>query len=263
MSDLDKIAAVRLRKREWLEKARSDPVRREAMRIAANASAKKSREKRKEQIRESQKVKRLDPEYRAKEAAHRREWQLANREKLAEARRARRENPVLAAEDQAKRECNRARKAELDRALRSCPEWKARKAAYKRLWESDPINRSRRNQRLADKRRASPLVKLQQNTRSVVRSMIKNGSKGCLRHLRYTIPELCNHLEKQFLDGMTWDNYGPVWHIDHVLPIASFQINAADPGNCPEFQACWALTNLRPLWKEANLSKSSVRILLI
>lgn len=33
--------------------------------------------------------------------------------------------------------------------------------------------------------------------------------------------ELKTHLEKQFLPGMTWDNFG-LWHIDHILPCISF-----------------------------------------
>ena len=27
-----------------------------------------------------------------------------------------------------------------------------------------------------------------------------------------------DHLEKQFRDGMTWENHGKVWHIDHRIP---------------------------------------------
>jgi hypothetical protein len=70
----------------------------------------------------------------------------------------------------------------------------------------------------------------------------------------YTLDELMRHLEKQFLKGMSWENYGPVWHIDHIRPVASFR--AADPAS-DEFRACWALSNLQPLWAEANIKKGA------
>jgi hypothetical protein len=37
--------------------------------------------------------------------------------------------------------------------------------------------------------------------------------------LGYTPLELKAHIEKQFKEGMSWDNYGE-WHIDHAVPIS-------------------------------------------
>ena len=67
----------------------------------------------------------------------------------------------------------------------------------------------------------------------------------------YTIIDLKEHLEKQFTDGMTWENYGE-WHIDHVKPICKFNINSVD---CEDFKTCWSLDNLQPLWAIDNLKK--------
>lgn len=69
--------------------------------------------------------------------------------------------------------------------------------------------------------------------------------------LGYTIEELMAHLEKQFTEGMTWDNYGE-WHVDHIRPMTSFKFESVDD---PEFKECWALSNLQPLWWNDNLSK--------
>jgi hypothetical protein len=71
--------------------------------------------------------------------------------------------------------------------------------------------------------------------------------------LKYTPDELINHLEKQFTDTMTWDNYG-IWHVDHKLPITSFDIQ--EMGD-EEFMKCWSLDNLQPMWGEENLRKSN------
>ena len=62
---------------------------------------------------------------------------------------------------------------------------------------------------------------------------------------------MIEHLEKQFMDNMTWDNYGK-WHVDHIQPISSFNIKAIGDN---EFMRCWSLGNLQPLWGPDNLSK--------
>lgn len=75
----------------------------------------------------------------------------------------------------------------------------------------------------------------------------------------YSIEQLYRHIERQFIGGMTWQNMGK-WHIDHIVPLKSFSFtNPADP----EFQAAWALTNLRPLWASDNIEKNGKRLYLI
>ena len=68
-----------------------------------------------------------------------------------------------------------------------------------------------------------------------------------------TPQELKDYLEKQFKDDMTWENYG-VWHVDHKLPITSFEIQ--EMGD-KEFMKCWCLDNLQPMWGEENIRKSN------
>ena len=75
----------------------------------------------------------------------------------------------------------------------------------------------------------------------------------------YTVDELKSHIERQFLSGMSWDNMAD-WHIDHIVPKSSFVYSSAED---EDFKACWALTNLRPLWAKDNLSKSDARTHLI
>lgn len=70
------------------------------------------------------------------------------------------------------------------------------------------------------------------------------------RALGYSAGELKAHLERQFSDGMTWENHGVLWEIDHIVPLAHF-LNRAD------FKAAWAMENLRPLLKVLNQAKGS------
>lgn len=69
----------------------------------------------------------------------------------------------------------------------------------------------------------------------------------------YNVLELKKHLEGLFIEGMTWENYGE-WHIDHIIPISSFNIINV---NCDNFKICWSLNNLQPLWAIDNIKKSN------
>lgn len=81
------------------------------------------------------------------------------------------------------------------------------------------------------------------------------GGKQAASHwfdlLGYSPDDLRAHLERQFVKGMGWHNMGK-WHIDHIIPMASFTITGPDD---PEFKRAWALPNLRPLWAVDNMRK--------
>lgn len=63
--------------------------------------------------------------------------------------------------------------------------------------------------------------------------------------------EFRSHIESQFVDGMTWLNYGK-WHIDHRFPCASFDLT--DP---IQQRSCFHFTNLQPLWAADNRRKGA------
>ena len=77
--------------------------------------------------------------------------------------------------------------------------------------------------------------------------------------LGYTVDELKQHLERQFLKGMGWHNKGE-WHIDHIRPVASYNFTSIDD---PEFKDCFGLHNLRPVWAKDNLSKGDKVVFLL
>lgn len=106
-----------------------------------------------------------------------------------------------------------------------------------------------------------PSVRLHNSISVLVRRSLRKGKAGRRWEtlVGYSLADLISHLERQFLPGMAWCNLGK-WHVDHILPRSMFDFNAADD---PEFKACWALTNLRPLWRPDNLAKGSKRLHLI
>ena len=84
-----------------------------------------------------------------------------------------------------------------------------------------------------------------------------NGNKSGIKWeclVGYNLGDLRKHLESQFVDGMSWDNYGIVWHIDHIVPISAFSITSYE---CGDFKRCWSLENLQPLFAKDNLRKSN------
>lgn len=92
---------------------------------------------------------------------------------------------------------------------------------------------------------------------------IESGGELCsadaLAFLGCTVEELKLRLERYFYvnpetnEMMSWDNYGAYgWHIDHIVPLAVFDLNDPD-----QVRYACRFDNLRPLWREANLSKGS------
>ncbi len=70
--------------------------------------------------------------------------------------------------------------------------------------------------------------------------------------LGITLGELREHLEKQFDENMSWDNFGSYWWVDKIIPCSKYRYSA--PG---EFRKCWSLKNLRPLYKKDCQKKSN------
>jgi hypothetical protein len=57
------------------------------------------------------------------------------------------------------------------------------------------------------------------------------------------------HIENQFVDGMSWDNEGE-WHYDHYYPVSLSQTKE-------DMYIFNHYTNFQPLWAKDNLSKSN------
>jgi hypothetical protein len=116
-------------------------------------------------------------------------------------------------------------------------------------------NKEHVNQYAKNKRDTDIQFKLRTNLRNRINSAIiyQKTTKHCstLKLLGCSIQEAKDHLEKQFRDGMTWDNYAHKgWHIDHIIPCVNFDLTDLE-----EQRKCFHYTNLQPLWWWENISK--------
>ena len=87
--------------------------------------------------------------------------------------------------------------------------------------------------------------------RVTVRHSLKNNKElSSKEYLGCNIEELKIHIENQFLEGMTWDNYGE-WHIDHIIPLKYQNPTLEETIERLHF------SNTQPLWATDNLSKGN------
>ena len=154
-----------------------------------------------------------------------------------------------------------ARKAAAN--MRKTPGWAAIVARYKKtdkyrakvIRDNHKPNSKEIQQRHYRKKRLEQGAKLCDAMKAGIYLALKGKKNGRKWEslVGYTLEDLMQHLEKQFQPGMTWENYGE-WHLDHIQPRAAhFYTDSTDP----DFQRCWALENLQPLWAKDNKEKSA------
>jgi hypothetical protein len=87
---------------------------------------------------------------------------------------------------------------------------------------------------------------------------LREGLHGGLKSGRATellgcsIPDFKIYLESLRESGMTWENYGKEWHIDHIMPCSIFDLSQAS-----HQKRCFHFSNLQPLWAVENIRKNN------
>ena len=95
------------------------------------------------------------------------------------------------------------------------------------------------------------LCKLRSQVSSQIRKYKGKKCNSTVKLLGCSIKNFKKHMELQFKNGMTWENYGK-WHIDHIKPCSLFDLTK------PEDQRkCFHYTNLQPLWAKDNIVKGN------
>ena len=120
-----------------------------------------------------------------------------------------------------------------------------------RLWGKEnkhKINKSRKNRYHTD-----PLFRLRVVLSRRIGMALKKNYKASntMDLVGCTVPEVREHIESQFKDGMSWDNWGE-WHIDHIKPFAAFDLSKES-----EQRLACHYSNLQPLWAADNLKKGA------
>lgn len=142
-----------------------------------------------------------------------------------------------------------------DRNIKSSREWalknpdkiRAIKRKNKEIHRAKYLEAEKIRNKL--RRANDPLWRLNRNMSAAIWKTLRDEKKSqsWVKMVDFDLNELKSHLEKKFRGDMTWDNYGSIWHIDHIKPLSL----------CSSFEEAWHLQNLQPLTVFENLSKNN------
>ena len=169
-----------------------------------------------------------------------------------------------------------ARPATIERHKRYKEENKERLRRLQKEWIRNNLNKYRDTQRQADlrrrkrsgdnrqsyftahereKRRSDPRhrlrVNLSRRINLALRDQYTDKCQSLIDLIGCSVSILRKHIERQFTERMSWNNYGQ-WHVDHIVPCANFDLT--DP---VQQKMCFNYMNLQPLWADDNLKKGS------
>jgi transposase-like protein len=124
-------------------------------------------------------------------------------------------------------------------------------------WSKHPICKNEMANRWMLRRYKNDMdFRIRHNLRCDIRARVKknNGRKAhkTERMLGCTIAEFRKHLESTFTKGLSWQNYGVSWEIDHIVPASWFDLTKPD-----HQMRCWNYSNLRALPKKANRKRGN------
>lgn len=140
--------------------------------------------------------------------------------------------------------------------------YKTHKKEWRKYWDNEETRKRdkiyrRKNRELyrklyRNKRKTDINYKLAHNLRRRLRGLLHGIYKtsSVLILLDCSIEELKKYLQIKFKKGMTWNNYGKVWEIDHIKPCCKFNLIKIS-----EQKKCFHYTNLQPLTVAENRSK--------
>jgi hypothetical protein len=149
-----------------------------------------------------------------------------------------------------------------EKRLENHKKWydKNREYAIKKTIEWQEKNKERinnlRNLRHKERYDKDVLYKIKINVRNRIKHFLKSKNFNEIKNGTFNIvgvsPEtLKEHIEKQFKEGMSWENYGHKgWHIDHIIPLSEAKTEE------DVYKLC-QYSNLQPLWANENYKKGN------
>lgn len=125
------------------------------------------------------------------------------------------------------------------------------------LYERDPSAKKKNCERVkewvsqnkekkleANKRHINKVRKLRPWVTAMKNMLLRKEHRIKIKDSRYTYDEFKRHIESQFDENMSWDNWGSYWDVDHKRPSSSFTYE--------ERYECHDLSNLQPLESYEN-----------
>jgi len=162
--------------------------------------------------------------------------------------------------------CGECVKQEIEKWQKNNPEkvresnrkWRENNPEYHKEWHKRNPDKVRKitNRYIKQRRANDPKYKLNSNMATAIYHALKGNKAGRRWEdlVGYTLEKLRQRLELNFDENMSWQNYGSYWSVDHWKPRSLFNFMTAED---KEFKECWALENLQPLEKIANIKKSN------
>lgn len=128
------------------------------------------------------------------------------------------------------------------------------------IFENEEHKRKVQNARRKELRDSMPNhLKIADRVRTLIRVTLKRcelvKKSKTTEIIGCSIIEYKKHIESQFEDWMSWDNYGngkDKWNIDHIIPISYFDLTNDD-----ELKKAFNYKNCRPLLSTENFIKSN------
>ena len=126
-----------------------------------------------------------------------------------------------------------------------------------RIWiEKNKEKRRASEREWKNKRRQNDIdFRLRNNIGSYIRKNLKyfinENKEYYTEYIGCEISFYKKYLEKQFQNGMSWNNYGE-WHIDHIKPLSLFNFSNQD-----DIYLAFNYKNTQPMWKIDNIKKGN------
>lgn len=145
-----------------------------------------------------------------------------------------------------------------EKELKCSREWQKkhpdRVSETKARWRKSNPEKSKQAQRDFWRRnRDNPSYRLRRNLTVAISKAISQRGKKCARTVEFlgcSLDSFRMYLESRFEPGMTWENYGRVWHIDHIVPSSIFDLSKTS-----HQKRCFHFSNLQPLFARDNAAK--------
>jgi hypothetical protein len=125
---------------------------------------------------------------------------------------------------------------------------------------SNPENRAKKNDYIrkykAERRLVDKGFVLYENLRKRIWASIKKKKNSSLELLGCNINLYLEWIKFTMSDDMSWENYGKIWNIDHIIPISSFDLE-----NENEIKLAFNWKNTWAMYSTENFKKKNKLIL--